>query len=197
EAQACHVAAWPSKADHESRLRGIGHSHHDDGDGLGGFFGGLRRRRIDGYDHLDPEPQQLLCKCCKPLISSCRIAKFDADVGSFYIAKLLKFVAKGLHQARLKFLSKYANAVKSRGRLLRVDRCERQYGHRSTQKRKKVPTSQIHLRPLPGNRILAASTSVAEGLGADKMPSAEWPSDAANRSTSEVAASPLVLPGGN
>ena len=34
---------------------GISHSHQDDGDGLGGLFGGLRRRRIDGDDHLDPE----------------------------------------------------------------------------------------------------------------------------------------------
>jgi len=54
----------------------------------------LHRRRIDGDDHLDPEPQELFCKCRKPLILSCRISQFYADVGSFYIAKLLKLIAK-------------------------------------------------------------------------------------------------------
>ena len=85
-------------------LYGIGHAHHHDGNRLGGFFGGLGGRCIDGDDHVDLEFQKLFRQRGQPLIVSGRIPQLDADVTPFDVAPLVKLVAERFEQARLQVL---------------------------------------------------------------------------------------------
>ena len=111
EAQPRDVPAGPSEARHQSRPHRIGHAHHHDGNRLGGFFGGLCGRCIDGDDRVDLELQKLIRQRGQPLIVSGRIPQLDADVTPFDVAPLLKLVAERFEQARLKVLRRDADTV--------------------------------------------------------------------------------------
>ena len=111
EAQPRDVPAGASEARHQSRPDGIGHAHHHDGNRLGGFFGGLCGRCIDGDDHFDLEFQKLVRQRGQPLIVSGRIPQLDADVTPFDVAPLLKLVAERFEQARLQVLGQDADTI--------------------------------------------------------------------------------------
>ena len=150
EAQARDVTTWSCKACDKSRFHRIGHSHDDDRDRLGSLFRSLRRRRIDGDNHLNAQPNQLVCKSSKPLVLSFRVAQFDLEIGSLHIAELLKLVEERFHQAGLKVLREYANPVTRGVRLPRVDPKRRDREH-SNEGHQKLSSSQIHhcLRQAP------------------------------------------------
>lgn len=60
--QARDVSTGASEGGDESRFDGIGHTHHDDWDGLSGFLSRLHGRRINGDNHLDLEQQKFFYK---------------------------------------------------------------------------------------------------------------------------------------
>ena len=136
EAQTGDVPPWASKTDDEFRSYRIGYSHHDHGDSFGGILGSLNSGRIDGYNHVDLGPQQLLCKSWKAFGLSGCIPHVYADAGSLNIAELVKLVAECLQQARLEVLGKNANSVCHCG--LRVGAAW-QCHHGTTQEFKKFP----------------------------------------------------------
>jgi hypothetical protein len=113
KAQARNVSTWTSETGDESRFDGVGHTHDDDWDGLGGFLSRLRSWRINRDDHFHLEPQKLFYKRRESLILSCRISQLYADSASLDITKFVKLGAKRLKQTRLKVLRKYANPMGS------------------------------------------------------------------------------------
>lgn len=100
-----------SEASHEAGFHGIGNPHHDDRDGPGGVLGCFRRRRIDGHDYVDFEPQKLFDQSPKPLVMPGRVPQLYRDAASLDVAELTKLVAKRLQQPRLQVLGQNADSA--------------------------------------------------------------------------------------